>query len=111
MRSREPLRRIAHVAVDVARRDIDKTKPTSLPFSLATDGGPVLITNIGQRARSGTCAPVGVGTSTRLSASRSCAKIARITRVDRITLSAFDSGRDVFAADGRLDDVVYIANF
>src|SRR6266568_3921191 len=76
-----------------------KTKPTSLPFSLRTDGGPVLYL-ISAKSEIGTCAPVGVGTSTRLSASISSRK----------SLAALDGGRDVFATDGALNDVVHITD-
>jgi len=38
----ELLRRLAHVAVDVACGDVYKTNPTNFPFSLRTEGGPVL---------------------------------------------------------------------
>src|SRR5216110_864226 len=50
-----------------------KTNPTSLPFSLRTEGGPVLYW-ISASIEIGTCAPVGVGTSTRVSASWSSRK-------------------------------------
>src|SRR5438067_1131700 len=42
-----------------------KTNPTSLPFSLRTDGGPVLYP-MSVSSEIGTCAPVGAGTSTCL---------------------------------------------
>src|SRR4029077_10611670 len=39
------------------------------------------------------------------------AKISRVSRIDRITLASFDCSRDILSADGRFNDVVYIANF
>ena len=62
-----------NVAADVGSMMSTKTNPTSCAFSLRIEGGPVLLL-ISASIDMGTCAPVGVGTSTRLRESRSSRK-------------------------------------
>ena len=92
------LRRLAHVAVDIAGGDIDKNE---------TDQFAVLAAN---RGRAGFVMDVGQHRNRHLRASRRrhqhalkrvevLAKIARVPRVDWIALAAFHGGGDVLATD------------
>ena len=107
---REPLRSSADVAVDIARSDVDKHEADRFTIFAAHFGRASFVTDIGKE-RDGHLRASRRWNEHAFERVDVLAKIARVSRVDRITLAAFHGGCDVFAADGRLDDVIHIADF
>src|SRR5207249_12108378 len=106
----ELLRRLANIALNIACGNVHKNEPDQFSVLTADGGRTGLVANVSEQVdrylRTG-----GRGDKHAFECVDVLAKIAGITRVDRVTLAPLDGGRDVFAADGRLDDIIHVANF
>src|SRR2546430_11904292 len=95
----EQLRCLAYVASDVARRNIDKDKSDELAILASDRGRTRFVLDVGQH-RDGDLRPSWRGNEHPFERVEVFTKIARVACVHRISLAAFDCGRDVLAADG-----------
>src|SRR4029077_12658255 len=95
----ELLRRLAHIAFDIACGNVHKNEPDQFSAFTAHGGRTGLVTNVSEQVdrhlRTG-----GRGDEHASECVDVLSKIAGITRVDRVTLAPLDGGGNVFAADG-----------
>src|SRR5207249_3156633 len=103
------LRRFADIAVDVTGSNVHKNKADQLAVLAAHRRRTRFVMDIGQHRDRDLCA-CRRGNEHALERVEVFAKVARITRVHRITLTPFHGGRNVLAADGGFDDVVDVAD-
>ena len=106
---RDALRGGAHIAVDITGRYVDEDKAHKLPVLAANTGRPGLVIDVGQKF-DGHLRPAWRWNEDALDRAKVLPEIARVSRIDRITLAPFDRGCDGLAADGRFNDVVHVLN-
>src|SRR2546430_908585 len=106
----ESLRRLANIALNIACGDVYKNEPDQFSVLTAHGGRTGLVTNVSEQVdrhlRTG-----GRGDKHAFECVDVLPKITGITRVNRVTLAPLNGGRDILAADGRLNNIVHIADF